>query len=554
MANQITDNRTSVAVAKTSTPASETWAGSTSPAEDTDIFIEGDTSIAEQVTNSRRWVMYDAGSTQNWANNVFYIWINCGIVGLLDIKSNGGFTIRFAGSATTDFIEFYVGGSDSWPVTYEGGWAQFVVDIEGTPSNTGGTPPATSAIRYVGYSAITATVMTRTTDNTWIDAIWRLPDGNPGIIVEGRNGGTADWDFSDITTQLGIGAGMLFNTEGGGFACNAPIQFGINDTSTHGFTDTNKVVLWQEQEWAPDDLYQLSALGNSGGTTNVTFGVKSGTGDNATGAQGVFFTGAVTGPIWDMDFDDPNVDLVGLYGCTLQNGGDFQLDDPAVEVISSQYLDCDSATVSNSLQLRNKVIGADTADGVAFMTTDDLSDIKFCEFFFSDGHAVMLTTTLVTPQASLGNKFNSYLGTPGSNPTPSSGSTDAAIYNNAGGAVTINVSSGGDTPSVRNGASATTVVNNNISLTLSGLKDNTEVRVYTTGTQTELAGVENATVGSPDDRSVTFSLGAGTAVDIRFMNFGWIVPDRNSIINFTWPSSTTTLPITQVIDRTAVNP
>ena len=34
------------------------------------------------------------------------------------------------------------------------------------------------------------------------------------------------------------------------------------------------------------------------------------------------------------------------------------------------------------------------------------------------------------------------------------GTTDAAIYNNSGGAITLNISGGGDTPTVRNGASA----------------------------------------------------------------------------------------------------
>jgi hypothetical protein len=93
-----------------------------------------------------------------------------------------------------------------------------------------------------------------------------------------------------------------------------------------------------------------------------------------------------------------------------------------------------------------------------------------------------------------------------------------------------------------------------VNLTYTGLKDNTEVRVYETGTTTELAGVENATDGTPDNRSVTFSLTASTAVDVRFMNQDWIVPDRNSILNFTWPTTTTSIPITQVLDRSFDNP
>jgi hypothetical protein len=93
-----------------------------------------------------------------------------------------------------------------------------------------------------------------------------------------------------------------------------------------------------------------------------------------------------------------------------------------------------------------------------------------------------------------------------------------------------------------------------VNLTLTGMKDNTEVRVYAQGTSTELAGVENATGGTTDDRSVTFSLAASLVVDIRFMNQDWIVPDRNSILNFTWPTTAASIPITQVFDRNFANP
>jgi hypothetical protein len=139
-------------------------------------------------------------------------------------------------------------------------------------------------------------------------------------------------------------------------------------------------------------------------------------------------------------------------------------------------------------------------------------------------------------------------------------SANAAIVNNSGGSVTIQVSGGGSTPSIRNVGASSTIVENNVALTISGLKDNTEVRVYTAGTSTELAGVENATVGTADDRSVTFSLAAGISVDIRFAHGTaadgrtYLVPPDNAITNFTWPSTTGELPITQVFDRNFNNP
>ncbi len=464
MANQITDNRTSRAVAQTSAPASETWeasGGGGSIVEDTDIFIEGSTSVAEQISTSRRVMLYDNGSTIDISNSHIYIWVNCGIVGLLDLKSNGGMTVRCTGPTSTNFVEWYVGGSDSWPSSIQGGWTMFVVDTASTPSNTGGTPPALTAIQKIGISAVTATVMTKAADNTWVDAIWTLSDGNPGIIVEGRNGGTTDWTFADINTQLTNSAGMFVQSAGGAWKCNAPIQFGINDTTTHGFTDTNTTVLWDDQEFAASDLYGMSALGNSGGTTRVLLGNKTGTGDAATGAQGGAIQAAAAGVRYFMDFDDANLDDIGFYGVTFQHGGDFQLDSSATSTISCLFIDCSSANVTDCRDfLKNKIIDANTADGVAFITTNDLGDMVLNEFEFSDGHAVELTTTpaKVTAQTDDGNTYSGYGAT---------GTNDAEYYNNTGaGLVTISVNSPGNGADYRNGTSASTTVQNTVTLTV----------------------------------------------------------------------------------------
>ena len=57
------------------------------------------------------------------------------------------------------------------------------------------------------------------------------------------------------------------------------------------------------------------------------------------------------------------------------------------------------------------------------------------------------------------------------------GTTDAAIYNNSGGHVVLNVSGGGDTPTVRNGAGATTDVVSGAQITVVGLAAGSQVKV-----------------------------------------------------------------------------
>lgn len=552
MANSITDNRTLVVNADSVT----NWVGSTSPVLDTDVKVQGTGSIAEQITNTERWVMYNMGSTQNWANNVFYIWINCGVVGLLNSKASGGFKIRFAGPTTTDYFEFYVGGNDSWPTAVEGGWVQFVVDIQATPSNTGGTPPATSAIQHVGFAATTS-AMTKVSDNTWIDEIRRLPDGSPGIIVEGRNGGTTAWNWSDLPTQLGSGAGIAKRGPGGTVILNTPVQFFVNDSTTHAFTDdTNSTVIWDNQEWAPSDLYGITVLGATAGTANFTLGVKTGSGDDAVGALGTTFLAAPTAVRWFWDSDAADIDACNLYGCTFVHGGDFQLDAASNHVISSTFIDCTSAYVSNAEILRCSVIDANTADGVAFMFTDDLTDIRLSNFQFSDGHAVGLLSGGPTTQTSKGNLFTGYGGTAGSNLTAGpSGSTDAAVANDNGSATVINVTTLGNSPSVYNETGTpSTTVNNNVQVTFAKMKDNSEVRVYKTSDDSVVDGIEDAIAGTTDNRTFAWTAPGGLSVYYVIHNFQetGIVYKTIRVEGYIVPSGDTTIDIQQQIERNVV--
>ncbi len=134
----------------------------------------------------------------------------------------------------------------------------------------------------------------------------------------------------------------------------------------------------------------------------------------------------------------------------------------------------------------------------------------------------------------------------GSGETHSFYSLTAAIANSSGGLVTINVTGGGDTPTVLNTTGSSTVVANNTQITLTGLVNPTEVRVFAAGTQTELAGQENVTTGT-----FIFSRPATEDVDIRIFSVQY---DPADIIGFTIPSEDTTLPIQQIFDPNFDNP
>jgi hypothetical protein len=118
---------------------------------------------------------------------------------------------------------------------------------------------------------------------------------------------------------------------------------------------------------------------------------------------------------------------------------------------------------------------------------DDPGAVYDCSFYSAGspgGHAIEITSSAGSGAYTFdGNQFFDY---------GADGSTDAAIYNNSGKAITLNITGGVASPTVRNGAGASTTVNNFKTLSLTGLKANSEVRVFRTSDDTELAGIENS--------------------------------------------------------------
>lgn len=408
--------------------------------------------------------MWDNNGTLNLANNVVYVWLNCGVVGLLDSLANGGMRIRVAGASTADFKEWNVGGNDFWPDATKGGWVQFVVDLESTADAAGGawsTTQANTAIQHIGYSAIT-TAMTIVGDNMWIDSIWTLADGTAGILIEGQESGTTPWTWADLPIELGIGSGAARDGPAGTIIINTSVDWFVDDGTDHVFTSTNDIVLLDSQATMPADQYNFTVVGAVTGSSDFTLGIKTGTGDDATGAQGTIFVNTDNNLRYTWDTDGADIDSANFYGCTFLGSGTFNVGSTANEWISDTFLDCTKAIVTNALILRCSVINSnvvvDAGDG--FMETDDLTDIRFTSFeaTIGDGHAIELVTPLDATQTSKGNLFAGFEGNPATFDTDTGvdGGTevittdaahnftteDAIYYNDRGGTETIGLTDG----------------------------------------------------------------------------------------------------------------
>lgn len=149
-----------------------------------------------------------------------------------------------------------------------------------------------------------------------------------------------------------------------------------------------------------------------------------------------------------------------------------------------------SATITSASNIDYCNINVSTVTSGNYWTSvTDPSVFSYCSFTGGGGHAIRITTP--GTYTFTGNAFTGF---------GADGTNGAAIYNDSGGAVTINISGGGTTPTYRNGTSATTTINNAVTVTVT-VKDgktlaaveNARVRIVTvTGSNLVIEGLTNA--------------------------------------------------------------
>lgn len=221
-------------------------------------------------------------------------------------------------------------------------------------------------------------------------------------------------------------------------------------------------------------------------------------------------------------------------GLSIIGAGDVQL--RAVTTFTGMsFTNCptitqNSAVLSGCAFKDSKVISAALGD------LDNLSDCTFTSS--GTGHALEVGGSASTITFS-GNTFTGY--------AASNGSTgNEAIYVNiASGTVTLNIS-GGSTPSIRT-AGATVVVNNSVTLTLTGLVSGSDIVIRTHGTTTMRAQVD---AHGSTSYGFTYSYAASDYVDIEVYQPGYI---PWSSWNYLLSSSNASLPVAQVADPSYVS-
>jgi hypothetical protein len=273
-----------------------------------------------------------------------------------------------------------------------------------------------------------------------------------------------------------------------------------------------------------------------GAGTDVTLTNCSIRADNPAVARWDYTVGSTT-----KTWNDTGSTYAGIRNMTLSS----------VAVLSGVSISDTTNIVHNGATLTNlNVRGSKITTA-----TPNLITSSVFQFVSGTGHAIEITTPGTYTFSA--NSFTGY---------GAGGTTTAAIYNNSGGLVTLNITNGGSTPTVRNGTGASTNIVNTKVFTVTNIIEGTEVRIFRTSDSVELAGAEivgaspsglsNVTVSTDPDNPgrfrMEYSYGytSDTNVFIMAVHNSYLILRQNAVLRSTDGS----LLISQIADRQYSNP
>ena len=490
---------------------------------DPDLVKEGSNSITGTFRSDGTSGDYNHGSALTASGKHVRLWVTTTNIAYMDTAANGGYEFWMNDGTTTEYYTIF--SSDD----YYGGWFNMVIDCAKFTTLT------LANVQQWGMR-VQHTSNAKQVDNLWVDYL-RYLDGYS------FTGGSA----VDKVTLLDVanedretagtpnGYGILLEQDGVYFA-SGEIQIGSGATTTY-FEMDNEMLVFVD---APvgDGLYALNGNG-SGVNIDIT-----GSTIKADGTQ--------TATQYDFDMSTGSPGTVSITDNVFIRGGTFTFATgqtitgntfTGCEQITHGGADMDNCTIkgyegtaNTSALIYNVAVNpSGTLDGASF--TKGTAATHAIEF----GTTSPLTMTLNDCD------FSGY--------NASNAQNDSTFhFKRTTGTVTLTLSNCTGNVSYRTDG-ATIVIDNNVPVTFANLKDNSEVRVYNSATGAELAGIEDATAGSPDARTFTASIAASTVVDyvIHCFQPGDEIYQTIRVNSFTWPSATQTITINQIIDRNAEN-
>jgi len=303
-----------------------------------------------------------------------------------------------------------------------GGWVRMWVDISRTPTATGGTGLNEASCRYFGL-VVSLPAVGGTSPNVVIDAIDHT---TTGLTLTGTTGLWSDFVTADANTTNQYG--VLREVSGIRY-CYARLTLGT--ASSLVFDDSNFVIIFVQQALVNDTFMGIT-IDLQNASTDITW--DTGTIQSAGAKKGDLVVTGTSGTFVATACSFSGIRIVTLTSACSINGSTFN--------------NCGQIGI-NGATLSACTINGTTATSAALWDTaaDPDGELDGTEFIFGTaGHGLELgsnTPTTITLRDVIFTNFGA------------DASTDAALYNNSGKAITINIVDG-TTPTVRNGVGAST--------------------------------------------------------------------------------------------------
>lgn len=486
------DNRTMLNDCTTSTG----WTGddNANPINLTGLFYEGTTALSTQLSNADEYMATTQNSTGGTDNGTFSLDFSdttCYMIikdNLVEDQTNGG--VKFVLGDGTRTQGFEIGGFDNTGVPLPKFFNAYRLDVSNRATFTifnfvsSGTLTAT-AITEIGYGSLHLSKAQGAIDNVFMDAFRYLANTSYALTVDGGTSTvpiTLDTLATDDETN---GWGLIANPIGSQYIIGGTFEFGTTAANTDAYFSQS------------DSQIYLNGTGIGAG--NFFFRTI---GEAGTGTQSFSLTNCTvvgTGEPGSWDFSDTNHDILTLIDTQFVNNGTFVFPSNTGNrsMTGGGFTDCDQINFDTMSVSNISINGSiSSATGAIILDASGNSTNQTNISFSSggSGHGVYITAAGTYDFTSW--TFSGFsTASPGTNNTPASGSTDAMVYNDSGGAVTINVS-GGTNVTVRNGTGATTTVVATVNFTVTVLDADTNningavVAVYDVATDTELINDE----------------------------------------------------------------
>jgi hypothetical protein len=402
MAVTVTDQRTIVNEADATT----SWTGSVTVSAITadPNPIEATGCLGQRNNNTTTNAYFTLAST-SLTDHLIYAWVFPRTV--TDTRTNGGMQIQLGDG--TDRIGFHAAGDDSAAFRHGTGptaWQCLVIDTSQLANYTQTVYAgsfanlSTSAITQIGIAFKGVVAAQGNVPNTYWDIvrygsvgqgllITAGTAGDPGlfsqIAVEDRS--TANQKAFGIIRELGTG---LYGVQG-------PLTFGdtAGTTATY-FADTDTTVVFEDRD-LDTDKYSITIQGNATGSTTFKLGLKSGTGDSATGTNGCSIV-VPSGVGASFTASDADLQFLLIYGSTLSGfSNGITLSSNATNGPNHEFLGNNVASSGvfdpGRVVVRNcRITGwtGTSTDGALLWGAN--ANVKRCSFTSSGtGHAIKMT-------------------------------------------------------------------------------------------------------------------------------------------------------------------